>query len=69
VAKWRLTSAAFVSGQEVLGGLQLGRVRRQEVQMDVLGHAQPQARVPAGAIQDEDDLLLGAGADRRGEMV
>jgi hypothetical protein len=51
----------------MLGGLQLGRVRRQEVQMDVFRDAEPQARVPAGAVQDEDDLLLGAGAHCCGE--
>ena len=49
---------------EMLGGLQLGRIRRQEVQMDVLGDAQPHAGMPAGAVEDEHDLLGGAGAHR-----
>ena len=52
---------------EVLGGLQFGRIRRQEEQVDVRGHAQSGAGVPAGAVQDEDDLLGRAGADLAGE--
>ena len=42
---------------EMLGGLELGRIRRQEQQMEMLGHAQFEAGVPAGAVQDEHDLL------------
>ncbi len=52
---------------EVFGRLQLGRIRRQEQEVDVLGDAQPLAGVPAGAVQDEDDLLGGTGADGAGE--
>ncbi len=51
---------------EMLGGLQFGRIRRQEEQVDMLGDAQFAAGVPAGAVQDEHDLLRWAGADLRG---
>jgi len=53
---------------QVLGGLQFGGIRRQEEQVHVLGDPQPHARrLPAGAIQDEDDLLGGARAGLTGE--
>ena len=52
---------------EMLGGLQLGGVGGQEQEVQMLGDAQLDAGVPPGAIQDQDDLLGGAGADRRGE--
>ena len=52
---------------QVLRGLQLGGVGRQEQQMDVLGHAQPQAFVPAGTVEHEDDLFGRTGADLTGE--
>jgi hypothetical protein len=52
---------------EMFGGLQLGRIRRQEEQVDVLGHTQLDARMPAGAIQDEDDLLGGSSTHLSGE--
>ena len=71
-------------GPQMFGWLQFGGVRRQKEQVDVLGHAQTQAAVPAGAIQHEHDLLGGTGprlprergelgvkhgdADGRGEM-
>ena len=45
---------------EVLGGLQLGRIGWQKEQVHVVGHAQAQTGVPAGAIEDEHDLLAGA---------
>jgi hypothetical protein len=54
-------------GPEMFSGLQLWRIRWQEEQVDVLGHLEPLAGVPARTIQDQDDLLAGAGADRRGE--
>ena len=63
MAKWRLTRHVVGQRPEVLGGLQFGRVGRQEEQMDVLGHAQPHAGVPARAVEDEHDLLLRAGSD------
>src|SRR5215469_9287232 len=44
---------------QVLGRLQLRGVGRQEEQMDVLGHAQVHAGMPARLIEDEHDLLLG----------
>ena len=53
---------------EVLGRLQLGRVGWQEEQVDVLGHAQLGTGMPAGAVEDEDDLLGRAGADLTGEF-
>ena len=50
-------------GPEVLGGLQFGGIRRQEEQVHVLGDPQPHARrLPAGAIQDEDDPGRGRSA-------
>jgi len=52
---------------QMLGGLELGRIRREKQQVDVLGHVQLDARMPARAIQDEDDLFAGAGADLTGE--
>ncbi len=55
---------------QMLGGLELGRIRREKPQVDVLGmrgHAQLDARMPARAIQHEDDLFGGAGADLTGE--
>jgi hypothetical protein len=53
---------------EVFGGLELGRIRRQEEQVDVLRDAHLNAGVPAGAIQDEDDLLGGASTDLAREL-
>lgn len=47
---------------EMFGGLQLGGIRRQEEQMHMVGHAQLETRVPAGPIEDEDDLLGGSRA-------
>jgi hypothetical protein len=54
-------------GPEVLGGLELGRIRWQEEQMHVLGHAQFDACMPACLVQDEHNLFLGAGADLLGK--
>ncbi len=54
---------------EMLGELELGRIgriRRQAQPVDVLGHARPEAGVPAGPIQHERDPLRGAGSDRAG---
>src|SRR5579859_855694 len=45
-------------GPQVLGRVELRRVGRQEEQMDVLGDPQLDARMPAGAIEDQHDLLL-----------
>ena len=52
---------------QMLGGLELGRIRREKQQVDVLGHVQLDARMPARAIQHEHDLFAGAGADLTGE--
>ena len=52
---------------QMLGGLELGRIRRKQQQVDVLGDAQLGARMPASPIQDEHDLFGGAGADLTGE--
>ncbi len=52
---------------EVLGGLQLGGIGRQKQQVHMIRHAQMDAGVPAGAIQDEHNLLVGAGTDLAGE--
>ena len=53
---------------QVLGGLQFGRVRRQKEQVHVVRHPQLDAGVPAGAIEDQHDLLAGAGADLAREL-
>ncbi|HEU0026644.1 MAG TPA: hypothetical protein VFQ25_05965 [Ktedonobacterales bacterium] len=45
---------------EMLRGLEFGRVGRQEDQMDMVGHAQGDARrFPACAVEDERKLLVG----------
>ena len=44
-------------GPEMLGRLELGRIRRQEEQVDMLGHTQPDARMPARTIEHQDNLL------------
>jgi hypothetical protein len=53
---------------EMLSGLEFGRVRRQKEQVDVVGHAQLDAGVPAGPIEHEDDLLARTSADLAGEL-
>ena len=52
---------------QVLGRLQLGRIRRQEQPVDMLGHPQLDAGMPARAVQDEDDLLGGSSTHLSGE--
>ena len=52
---------------QMLGGLEFRRVGRQEQQMDVLGYTQPQAFMPAGPVEDEDDLFAGTRATLTGE--
>ena len=47
---------------EVLGGLEFWGIGWEEVQVDVVGHAQAQTGMPSGSIQDQDDLLLGTGS-------
>ena len=54
---------------EVLGGLQFGRVRRQEDQVETLGHVHQGTGVVAGLIQDQHDALARAGACRAGEVL
>lgn len=49
---------------QVLGRIELRRVSGQEEQMDVLGDPQLDARMPAGAIEDQHDLLLRPGSHR-----
>jgi len=53
---------------EVLSGLQFGGIRRQEEQMHMVRHLQPEAGVPPSAIQHEDNLLVGAGANLAREL-
>ena len=45
---------------EMFGGLQFGRVRRSELQMQMVRHLQPEAGVPPRTIQHENDLLVWA---------
>ena len=54
-------------GPPVLSRLPLGGIRRQAQQMDLLGHAQLGAGMPAGAVEDQHDLLLRPGANLAGE--
>jgi len=42
---------------QMLGGLEFGRVRREEQEVDVVGHAQALGAVPAGTIQDQHNLF------------
>ncbi len=50
-----------------LGRLQLGRVGRKKLQHDALRHDEPVTDVPTGLIQNQDDQLVLAGADRLGK--
>ena len=43
---------------QMLGRLEFWRVGREEVQIDVVRHAQAQTGMPARSIQDHDELLL-----------
>ena len=52
---------------EVLGGLQLGGLRWQEEQVDMVGHEQLHARMPPCPIQHQHDLLVGSRAGLLGE--
>lgn len=47
---------------EVLGGLEFGGVGRQVDEPQTLGHAQPRLRVPACAVEQQDDRALAARA-------
>ncbi len=42
---------------EMFGGVEFGRVGRQEEQVDMLGHLDPGTGVPAGAVEHEHDLF------------
>jgi hypothetical protein len=48
---------------EMFGGLELGRIRRQKQQMDMLRHAQLDAGVPPRTVEDQDNLLGRSSAD------
>ena len=52
----------------MLGRLQLGRIRWQEQQIHMVRDAQLEAGMPPRAIQDENNLLLWAGADLAREL-
>ena len=52
---------------QMFGWLQFRRIRWQEEQVDMVGDPQALRAMPARAIEDEDDLLGRAGADRLGE--
>ena len=47
---------------QMLDRLQFWRVGREEEQMDMLGHAQSQAVVPPGPVQNQDNLFVGTSA-------
>src|SRR4051812_26709737 len=47
---------------EMLGGLEFGRVGRQEDEADPLGDDQALGSMPAGIVEHKDDAALAAGA-------
>ena len=71
----RFVGQGFIAQRpQVLGRLHLGRVGRLELEDDAVGDGEVGARVPAGAIQGQQDhlirtcaLLLGEGGQHRGE--
>ena len=65
VAKMTVDERRIGELPEVLAGLQFRRVGRQEEEMDVLGHPDVVAVVPARLVEHEHDLLGGAGGPRR----
>ena len=54
---------------EVLGRLKLGRVGGQEQQVDILGHRQAVAGVPARAVEHEHDVLVRSGPGGLGKSL
>ena len=52
---------------QAFGGLDLGRVRWQEHQFDAFRNFQILGDMPARAVEHQDDVLVGAGADLGGE--
>src|SRR3954469_14294780 len=52
---------------EMLGGLEFGRVRRQEDKADPLGDGQVLGSMPAGVVEHENDAALVARAGLTGE--
>ena len=52
---------------QAFGGLDLGRIRRQEHQFNALRNHQIPSDMPARAVEHQDDVLVGAGADLGGE--
>lgn len=52
---------------ERLGRLQLGRIGRQVDEADAFGDGQARRGVPAGAVEDEEDDAVAAGAGLAGE--
>jgi hypothetical protein len=63
-----IDQARVGEGPEMLGRLQLGGVWGQEEQMDMLGHPQAHTGMPAGTVEDQDDLFVRASADLPGEL-
>jgi hypothetical protein len=49
-------------GPEMLGGLEFGRIGRQEDQADAVRDGQAFGSMPAGVVEHEDDTALGSGA-------
>lgn len=60
---------AMASWTRVFSGLKLGRVGGEEDQVDPFRHLEALRHVPAGAVEHEQDVLLGPGADRFGEVL
>jgi len=52
---------------QAFGGLDLWRIRRQEHQFNALRNHQIRGDVPARAVEHQDDVLVGTGADLGGE--
>jgi hypothetical protein len=54
---------------QTLGGLPLGRIRRQEMHMDPRGRLPLGTHMPAGTVEDQQDLLAVPRAHRVGELA
>jgi len=67
--EWSIGDGFVGERPEMFGGLQFRGVGRQEAEPDARGDAQPLAEVPAGPVEQQDDGLVRAGAERRCESV
>src|SRR5689334_23168344 len=54
---------------QMLGWLQLGRIRRQKEQVQTLRNGESLAGMPSGAVEHKQDLFLFAGSDGLSEVL